>query len=330
MPSMEGQRERPKYEDMNLLLFQEEFKTSEDCRRWLFNTRWPNGFKCPNCGHEKYLHISTRNLYKCQKCKYQTSVTAGTIFHKTKTPLLKWFWLIFRMATSKTGVSIAEMQRELGIKDYKTIWVMAHKIRKAMADRDAMYKLAGLVEIDESFYGPSTSKKRGRGAENKAKLIIAVSVWKDQDGNEKPGFAHAFVADDASAETIGSILRRIGVPDEEIAPIINAIRTDGWRSYQKISKEFGLVHHRVILTDPKDTMKLLPWTHKLIANAKAVFQGPHRGISTKHLQRYLSEVCYRFNRRFWNHQAFHRLLTACVSTNTITRNELMANGEQSQ
>ena len=112
-------------ENMDLLLFQEQFKNEKDCHQ--------------------------RMLYKCMKCGKQISITAGTIFHKTKTPLLKWFWLIFRMATSKTGVSIAEMQRELGIKDYKTIWTMAHKIRKAMADRDAQYKLAGLVELDESF-----------------------------------------------------------------------------------------------------------------------------------------------------------------------------------
>ncbi len=321
---MKGQQVRPEYKDINLLMFQEEFKTSDDCGRLLFHTRWPHGFKCPNCGHDKYTQISTRNLYKCLKCKYQTSITSGTIFHKTKTPLLKWFWLIFRMATSKTGVSIAEMQRELEINDYKTIWVMAHKIRKAMADRDAMYKLAGLVEIDESFYGPSTSKKRGRGAEEKAKLIIAVSVWKDKDGKEKPGFAHAFIANDASAETIGSILQRLGVPDDEITPLINAIRTDGWQSYKAVAKEFGFVHHRVVLSDPKDSMKLLPWTHQLIANAKAVFQGPHRGIPAKHLQSYLSEVCYRFNRRFWYRQAFHRLLTACVATTTVTRNDLMA------
>jgi len=324
-------KERPKYNNMNLFMFKEKFSTSDDCRLWLFHTRWPNGFKCPTCGHDKHTQISTRNLYKCQKCKHQTSITSGTIFHKTKTPLLKWFWLIFRMATSKNGVSIAEMQREIGINDYKTIWVMAHKIRKAMAERNAMDKVAALVEIDESFYGPSTSNKYGLGAEKKAKLIIAVSVWKDKDGKEKPGFAHAFVADDASAETIGSILKRIRIPDDEIAPLINAIRTDGWRSYKAVAKDFGLVHHRVILSDPKDTMKLLPWTHKLIANARAVFQGSHKGISTKHLQRYLSEVCYRFNRRFWNRQAFQRLLMACVSTSTITRDELMAPimGEQS-
>ena len=95
------------------------------------------------------------------------SLTSGTVFHKTRTPLLKWFMLIFRMATSKTGVSINEMARELEIKDYKTVWTMSHKVRKAMADRDAQYTLAGLVEIDESFFGPSFSGKRGRGTEKK-------------------------------------------------------------------------------------------------------------------------------------------------------------------
>jgi transposase-like protein len=95
--------------------------------------------------------------------------------------------------------------------------------------------------------------------------------------------------------------------------------------------ELEIAHHRAILKDPKDSMKLLPWTHRLIANAKAVISGPHRGVSEKHLQRYLTEVCYRFNRRFWERQSFHRLLNACASTDTITRNELMAKtAQQSQ
>ena len=98
------------------------------------------------------------------------------------------------------------------------------------------------------------------------------------------------------------------------------------------AKELEVAHHRAILTDPKDSMKLLPWTQRLIANAKAVISGPHRGVSGKHLQHYLTEVCYRFNRRFWERQSFHRLLIACASTNTITRNKLMAKktAEQSQ
>jgi len=105
--------------------------------------------------------------------------------------------------------------------------------------------------------------------------------------------------------------------------MIEVIRTDGWRSYQTVSKELGIAHHRAILRNPKDSINLLPWTHRVIANAKAVLAGPHRGVSKKHLQRYLSEICYRFNRRFWEREAFQRLLNACISTSTITGKELM-------
>lgn len=316
---------RPKYEKMSWLIFQEEFQNEEDCYAWLYKTRWPRGFVCPECGGTEYWLISTQQrLYKCRNCRNRVSLTSGTIFHKTRTPLLKWFMLIFRMATSKTGVSINEMARELEIKDYKTVWTMAHKVRKAMADRDAQYTLAGLVEIDESFFGPSFSGKRGRGTEKKELVIVAVSVWKGKEGEERPGFAHAFVAENAEAETIENILKRLDVSVVEIEPLINAIRSDGWRSYQTVSKKLGIVHNRAVLRDPKDSMKLLPWTHKIIANAKAVFAGPHRGVSRKHLQGYLSEVCYRFNRRFWGREVFHRLLFACASTSTITRDELMS------
>lgn len=316
-------RNKPDYTGMSWLIFQDEFRSEDDCYNWLFRTRWPNGFTCPKCNGKEYWRMFTRGLYKCTSCRHQVSVMAGTIFHKTRTPLLKWFMLIFRMATSKTGVSINEMKRELEIKDYKTVWTMAHKVRKAMADRDAKYTLAGLVEIDESFFGPSSSGKPGRGAKKKELVIVAVSTWTDKEGKERPGFAHAFVADNAKAETIEGILKRLDLPKEEIEPLITAIRSDGWRSYQTVAKNLDMVHHRAVLRDPKDSMKLLPWTHRVITNTKSVFAGPHRGISKKHLQRYLSEVCYRFNRRFWEREAFHRLLFACVSTTTITRAELM-------
>lgn len=314
---------RPKYRDMSWIVFHEEFRNEEDCINWLFSTRWPTGFICPRCYSTKYSKVSTRRLYKCSNCHYQISITAGTIFHKTKTPLLKWFMLIFRMATSKTGVSINEMKRELEIKDYKTVWTMAHKVRKAMSDRDAKYRLAGLVEMDESFWGSSSSGKRGRGTEEKQLFIVAVSIWVDKKCKERPGFAHAFIADNANTETIEKILQRIGTPENEIDLLISALRSDGWRSYESVTNKLDIPHYRAVLINPKDAMNLLPWTHKLISNAKAVFTGPHRGVSRKHLQRYLSEVCYRFNRRFWGREAFHRLLYACVTTNAITRDELM-------
>ena len=308
---------------MSWIIFHERFRSEQDCYDWLFKDRWPNGFRCPRCNGEEYGRVTTRGLYQCKSCRYQASLTAGTIFHRTRTPLMKWFMLIFRMATSKTGVSINEMKRELEIRDYKTAWMMAHKVRKAMSDRDAKYTLSGLIELDESFFGPKASGKRGRGAEKKDLVIIAVSTWKDKDGKERPGFAHAFIARSAEADVIEPILRRLGIPQEEIKPLITAIRTDGWRSYETVAERLDLIHYRAVLRNPKDSMNLLPWTHKVISNAKAVFNGPHRGISRKHLQRYLSEVCYRFNRRFWGREAFDRLLVACTSTSTVTRDQLM-------
>lgn len=311
------------YKDMSWIIFHDKFRTENDCYNWLFNDRWPNGFSCPRCGSKEYGKVYTRRLYQCKSCRYQASVNAGTIFHRTKTPLMKWFMLIFRMASSKTGVSINEMKRELEIKDYKTVWSMAHKVRKAMADRDAKYRLSGLIEVDESFFGPKATGKRGRGAENKKLVIIALSTWKNKEGREMPGFANAFVVSNADADTIENILRRFSIPEEEIKPLVKSIRTDGWRSYETVAKKLELNHLRAVLRNPKDSMKLLPWTHKLIGNAKSVFNGPHRGVSGKHIQRYLSEVCYRFNRRFWGREAFDRLLVACTTTNTITRSELM-------
>ena len=216
------------------------------------------------------------------------------------------------------------MARELEIKDYKKVWAMAHKVRKAMANRYVQYTLAGLVEIDESFFDPSFSGEKGRGTEKKELVIVAVSLWKNKKGKEQPGFSHAFVAENANAETIESVLKHLDASTEEIAPLINTIRSDGWRSYQTVTKKLGIVHNRAILRYPKDSMKLLPWTHKIIANAKSVFAGLHRGVSKKHLQSYLSEVCYRFNRRFWGKEVFHRLLFACASTSTITRDDLMS------
>lgn len=313
------------YQEISLLEFQDQFDSDEKCLEYLTKVRWPDGFRCPRCNHNRYYKIDCRGLYECRSCRHQVSVTAGTIFHRTKVPLRKWFWLIYRMATSKTGVSIAEMQRELAIRDYKTIWVMAHKIRGAMEQRDTRYRLAGLVELDESFFGPkSRESKRGRGSERKTTVLIAVSIYTDKKGIEKPGFAHAQVVNDASAETIGGVLDRLGVDERDKKFLIEKIRSDGWRSYGKTAKDKGIEHHRVVLINPKMVGHLLPWTHRFVSNVKAVLRGPHRGVSAKHLQRYLSEACYRFNRRYWGRQLFNRLLYACIIGAPITRDWLLA------
>jgi len=317
-----------KYAEFSLIKFQKTFSNNEACEKHLVEQRWKNGFACPQCQHDKAWYLTSRKLFDCKKCRFQTSLTAGTIFHATKIPLVKWYWLLYHMAMDKVGVSISEMQRLLEIGQYKTAWLMAHKICKAMADRDAGYSLAGLIEMDETFFGPK-GRKKGRGSERKSTVLCAVSLYRDKKGEEKPGFAHMQVVDNASADTVEDFLDRLGcgASTEEGKQLLKTIRTDGWKSYGTAAKNKGLKHLKVILRDPKSAGKLLPWVHRVISNVKAVIKGTHRGVSEKHLQTYLSEVCYRFNRRFWEKELFDRLVQACISTETLTYKELTQNNE---
>lgn len=317
-----------RYKERSLLEFQKTFATEEACIQHLREVKWPNGFACPRCGCSDAWFIRTRNIFDCKGCRAKISLTAGTIFHKTRTSLVKWYWLIYYMAMNKVGVSVAEVQRVLDIRDYKTAWLMAHKVRKAMADRDAQYGLVGLVEMDDSFFGPR-GRTRGRGSERKKAVLCAVSLYRDREGKERPGFAHMRIVDDVSAKSVEDFLERLGCGSttKEGRQLLEAIRSDGWRSYGKAAKERNLEHYKVVLRDPKAAGKLLPWVHRVISNAKAVIHGVHRGVSEKHLQAYLSEICYRFNRRYWEMELFDRLVKACISTNTITYSELTNNKE---
>jgi len=316
------------YSERSLLEFQKAFASEEACAQHLRAMRWPEGFRCPFCGHPEAWAIRTRPVLDCKGCRSKVSVTAGTIFHKTRTPLVKWYWLLYRMALDKVGVSVAEMQRVLEIRDYKTAWLMAHKVRKAMADRDARYRLAGLIEMDDAFFGPRGTR-RGRGSERKRTVLCAVSLYREPAGEERPGFAHLRVVEDASAESIAAFLDRLGcgVTTAEGRQLLEAIRSDGWRAYGRATQDKELPHCKVVLRDPQAAGKLLPWVHRVISNAKAVIRGAHRGVSDKHLQAYLSEITYRFNRRYWEKELFDRLVKACVSTGTVTYRQLVAPDE---
>ena len=206
----------------------------------------------------------------CRACRYEASLTAGTIFHKTRTPLFKWFWLIYRMATSKTGVSIAEMQREQGVPDYRTMWVLAPKMRKAMADRDSQYQLAGLVKVDDAFIGPRKPGPPGGRAKGKAKVVIAVESL-----DKHAGIAVMMHVPAVDGDQI------LTIAQDKIQPASD-VRTDGWRAHQKLeSNEFG--HEAVIVSKDKEALKQLGWVHVLIANVKGNLRGVYHGVSAKHL-----------------------------------------------
>lgn len=136
-------------EEMNFAKFMERFQTEENCREHFFKIRWPNGFRCPKCGHEEYFFIKGYGRYHCQKCGHQTSITAGTIMHKTHTGLREWFLVIFLFTHDKRGISASQVARTVGISHYAA-WLMLHKLRKAMGDRDSQYYLNGIVEMDDS------------------------------------------------------------------------------------------------------------------------------------------------------------------------------------
>ena len=300
------------YNDIGFLKFQLIFSTENKCRKYLFKKRWPKGFICPRCEYTRYSYHGTKLLYQCSRCRYQVSLTAGTIFHKTRTPLRKWFWMIYLISQSKTGISILTLQRLLEISTYRTAWMMSHKIRKAMADRDSRYTLSGLVEMDDSFYGTKHAKgKRGRGADKKSSVIVSVQVKDDH-----AEFTSLKVVNAISKENVNDLA-------EENINKGSTITTDGYPSYRSLKKK-GYHHIQKILYAPEDASKFLPWVHIMISNSKSVIRGTHHGVSKKHIQRYLDSFSYLFNRRYWMDQIFDRLLTACFSTFTITLAELRA------
>lgn len=298
-------------ESMSLIEFQKKFSTEVACQEHLFRMRWPDGYKCPRCDHQEAYFHRARHLYMCKNCGYQASLTAGTIFHKTRTPLTKWFWMIFLMGRQKSGISMLGLQRMLEIKSYKTVWTMGHKIRKAMQEREAYYKLAGLIEMDDAYFGASKPGKRGRGAAGKATVVVSV-----QRRDDKPGFA--------KMQHVGSLTgQEIDHVAEACLDEHAVIHTDGLNIYDALNTKEGK-HKPVIVGSGPNAVKLLPWVHTIIANIKGNIRGVYHGVSRKHLQRYLSEYCYRFNRRFWESQMFDRILAACVSTGTVTYMELSA------
>lgn len=298
-----------RHEEINFVDFMERFKTEEDCRNHFFNIRWPNGFKCPKCGHEGYSTLKERHLYQCLRCGYQASVTAGTIMHRSHTELRKWFLAIYLFTHDKRGISAAQLARTVGLTG-SAAWLMLQKLRKAMGDRDTNYYLDGIVEMDDAFFGaPGKDGKRGRGTE-KTPAIVALSL--NEEG--EPEYLKIQAVEHIDGATVAEVAKAIVLPGA-------TVRTDGLNSYKILGHEgYG---HEGVKFDPENNPEHLHWLHMIVSNLKAFITGTYHGLDKKHLQRYFDEFCYRFNRRRFGNQLFNRLLDACVSTATITYAQLV-------
>jgi len=298
-------------EDMTLTEFFDKFGTDEACRTYLFEKRWPFGFVCPKCGTmDAPYNIASRNLFQCKCCNHQTSVTSGTIMDKSRTSLRKWFLAIYLMSTDKRGCSALRLKRELGIA-YDTAWTMSHKIRNAMKERDGDYQLSDFIEVDEGFFGsPSEGEgKRGRGTD---KIPVVVGLSLDEQG--RPEFVKARVLGSVNSESIAEFA-------QDAVKSGATISSDGLSVYNKLAELD--YKHQPTKFDFKADPEHLKWLHVVISNIKVYLNGTYHGIQLKHLQAFIDEFCYRFNRRFWPNQLFARTLSACACASPFTRYELI-------
>lgn len=268
----------------NLTEFDAEFGSEEACRDYLFRLRWPDGFQCPRCGHGKYWPVR-EVLLQCCDCGCQTSVTAGTVFQDTRTPLRLWFQAMWWVTTQKNGASALGLQRVLGLKQYQTAWTWLHKLRGAMV-RPGRDLLSGRVEVDETYLGGLEEGLRGRKTQSKALIVVAA-----QEDGRGIGRIRMRLVPDASAESLHRFVQDSVQPG-------SVIHTDGWRGYSGLNAK-GYVHEVTVVKGRKETAsELLPRVHRVISLLKRWLMGTHQGaVSHKHLDYYLDEFTFRFNRR---------------------------------
>jgi transposase-like protein len=286
-----------------LLAFQEQFPDDDACWQTLRRMRWPHGFRCPRCTHRKSYRLAERRLEQCQRCRYQASVTAGTIFHKTRVPLRVWFLAIFFVARHKQGISALQFQRDSGVGSYQTAWTLLHKVRSALGQQTDR-PLRGWVEADESYVGSKRERGLRGGREVGHKTIVGVAVERRR---HTAGSARLTVLEGVSYEDdLGPFLFDAIDPDHA------AVHTDGFYGYLPL-KEAGIRHKRHIQgSDRARSAEILPWSHTIFSNLKAWLQGTFRGVTKKHMPRYLDEFTYRFNRRWREGELFGFVLARAV------------------
>lgn len=292
--------------------FEAVFPDEASCWRRLRAMRWPRGFRCPRCGEGRSHALERRGLEQCAACRYQASVTAGTVFHGTRAPLRTWFWAIFFVARHKKSISALQLQRDLGLGSYKTAWLLLHKLRSALAAGEEA-RLEGLVEVDESFVGGrGIPGSTGRGS--LGKTIVALAV---ENRGEHAGRARLQVIPRVThPEVLNFLCRSVDAERARIA-------TDGLQVY-RILPEAGFRHRRRVQGEKKRAVKILPWVHRIAGNLKTWLRGTFHGVSGKHLQRYLDEFVFRLEHRWHEHELFDLVLGRVVAGIPFTYRALVA------
>lgn len=294
--------------------FDEWFSTEQGCLDYLQRLRWPDGFICPVCNGRKAWQMKS-GLFRCAACQHKVSVIAGTIFQGTRKSLKLWFQAIWYVTSQKFGGSALGLKRVLGLNSYQTAWSWLHKMRRAMV-RPGRSLLSGRVEVDETIIGGKEhSGKRGRGAGRKSIVVIAIEV------HEPMGFGRVRMQriPDVSGDNL------IPFVCSSVAPGSNVL-TDSWGGYNALEQS-GYIHEKINLSDSGDPAHVsLPGVHRVASLLKRWLLGIHQGaVSEKHLDYYLDEYTFRFNRRTSKARGllFYRLLEQAVCEAPTTYREIV-------
>jgi len=287
------------------------FGDERSCLEYLERLRWPGGFVCPRCDAERAWRTG-RGLWMCAVCGRKTSVTAGTIFHRTRTPLSTWFAAIWFVTSTKNGVSATGLQQNLGFGSYETAWAWLHKLRRAMVRPDREL-LGGVVEVDETFVG-GVSDGRDGASTDKVPVMVAV----ERVGSHKLGRVRLEVA------PLPGSLEAVRFAARVVAPG-STISTDGARMFRRLA-DMGYTHTFVTAYNAPDPEKVLPGVHRVASLLKRWLIGTlHYAVSAQHLPYYLDEYTFRFNRRTARARGllFYRLLQQAVNTDPHPLTELI-------
>jgi transposase-like protein len=290
---------------LSLKQFLSDYGTEEQCEQTLEHWRWPNGFVCPSCGHQhEPVRLRTRALLQCRHCHHQASLTAGTIFANTKLPLTTWLLAMFLLTQQKNGIAALELKRHLGV-SYLTAWRLKHKLLQVMKERDDQTPLAGIIEVDDVYWGGEAhASTPGRGSPNKTPFIAALS----RNEEDHPiGLRLGKVAGFRTAEVERFARRHFDR---------NAIvLSDGLGCFRGIASA-GFEHQPIVTGGGYRSMAIpeFQWLNTVLGNVKNSLHGSYHQASGKHLPRYLGEFCYRFNRRFDLAAMLPRLGWAAVRT----------------